>query len=233
MAPSNRIRLNINILCRNCIKLTIVEITLTDIFCKCLSTIKNPDIILLRNKEVVMWLFGDLSFLPQIDKKNKSADSAKYKVLEDEWGQHVFSKRRPDLSLHKQWTNIFGEIISKEIYMLFGKKVTKPAKKNHYQPDLEIDNSIIECKTGTFYTRGTANEKILGSPFKYAEIPELYKKPLKILCIGGAEKMCRESYGNLTGAKCSVTKTKFIDFFRDNQIEYIGLSDLLIEFISL
>lgn len=230
MAPSNRIRVNIDIYCRNCITVSIVEIkthTYTDIFCKFLTTIKNPNIVLLRDKEVVMWLFGDLSFLPQIDEKNKSADSAKYKVLEDKWGQTVLKKRRPDLKLHKQWTNKFGEHICEEMYMLFGKTVTKPVKKNHYQPDLEIDNSIIECKSGTFYTGGTANEKILGCPFKYAEIPELYQKPLKILCIGGAEKMCRESYGNLTGTKCSMQKNKFIQFFRENQIEYIGVSDML------
>ncbi|NBO72337.1 hypothetical protein EBV26_17925, partial [bacterium] len=102
-----------------------------------------------------------------------------------------------------------------------------PVKKEHFQPDSEIDVAILEAKAGTFFTSGTAGEKILGCPFKYAEIPELYSKPLKIVCMGGAEKVCRESYGNLPGTKCSAQKKKFLDFFRENKIEYIAASDIL------
>lgn len=196
-------------------------------FLEFISKIKDPKIILLREKEVVQWLFGDLSFLQAVDKKNKTVDQTKYKVLEDKWGQAMMKIRRPDLKLDKQWTNKFGEHICEEIYSLQGKVVTKPIKKNHYQPDSEIDDAIIEVKTGTFHTSGTAGEKILGCPFKYSELPDLYGKPLKILCIGGAEKVCRENYGNLPGIKCSPQKKKFLDFFRENRIEYIGVSDIL------
>lgn len=196
-------------------------------FLEFVSKKENLLIVLLRQKEVVQWLFGDLSFLPAIDKKNKTADEDKLKVLEDEWGRAIMKKRRPDLDLDKQWTNRFGEYICDEIYILLGKVVNKPEKKEHYQPDSEVDDAILEAKAQTFYTSGTAGEKILGSPFKYAEIPELYGKPLKILCMGGAEKVCRESYGNLAGPRCSAQKKKFIDFFRENGIEYIGASDIL------
>jgi hypothetical protein len=184
-------------------------------------------IVLLREKTVKQWLFGDLSFLPEIEMKNKTADEAKLKVLEDEWGRETLKKRRPDLKLDQQWTNKFGEIICEELYMLLGKTVTKPEKKDHYQPDLETEDYIIEAKAQTFFTSGTAGEKILGCPFKYSEIPELYGKPLKIVCMGGAEKVCRESYGNLPGVKCSPKKKKYLDFFRENGIEYIGASDIL------
>ncbi|NBO72250.1 hypothetical protein EBV26_17465, partial [bacterium] len=68
----------------------------------------NPNIKLLREKEVIQWLNGDLSFLPPIEKKNKTSDEAKLKVLEDKWGQQMLRKRRPDLKLDKQWTNKFG-----------------------------------------------------------------------------------------------------------------------------
>jgi hypothetical protein len=191
------------------------------------SRIEDSKIILLRQKEVVQWLFGDLSFLPVIEKKNKTTDEAKYKILEDKWGQTILKMRRPDLKLDKQWTNKFGEHICEEIFTLLGKNVSKPVKKEHYQPDTEVEDAIVEAKAGTFYTGGTAGEKILGCPFKYAEIPDLYGKPLKILCMGGAEKICRESYGNLPGTKCSVQKKKFLDFFRENRIEYIGATDIL------
>ena len=192
-----------------------------------ISKIVNTKIVLLRQKEVIQWLFGDLSFLPVTTKKSKKAINTELKVFEDKWGKEMLKLRRPDLKLDKQWTNKFGEHICEEIYTLLGKVVSKPANKEHHQPDSEVDDAIIEAKTQTYYTDGTAGEKILGCPFKYAEIPDLYGKPLKILCMGGAEKVCRESYGNLPGEKCTIQKKKFLDFFRENKIEYIGASDML------
>lgn len=196
--------------------------------CEFISKIINPNISLLRQKEVLQWLNGDLSFLPVIDSKNKTTDEGKLKLLEDDWGRTMLKKRRPDLKLDKQWTNKFGEHICEELYMVLGYTVSKPEKKEHFQPDLQTDHLIIEAKAGTFYTGGTAGEKILGCPFKYADIPCLYGKPLKIVCMGGAEKVCREQYGNLPGDKCTPQKHKFLDFFRENNIEYIGATDILL-----
>jgi hypothetical protein len=196
-------------------------------FLEFVSKRKEEGIVLLRQKEVVQWLFGDLSFLPEIEKKNKTADTTKYKVLEDNWGREVMKRRRPDLKLGQQWTNVFGEYICQELYALLGKDAVKPKQKENYKPDLEVDDAIIEAKTQTFFTTGTAGEKILGCPFKYAEIPDLYGKPMKIICLGGAEKYCKEVYGNLPGSKCSAQKMKFLEFFRENGIEYIGASDIL------
>jgi len=187
----------------------------------------GDSVVLLRHKEVIQWLFGDLSFLPKIEKKNKTTDEKTYKVLEDKWGQELLRIRRPDLKLDKQWTNKFGEHLCEEIFTLMGKNVTKPVNRQHYQPDAEVDDAILEAKAQTFYTSGTAGEKILGSPFKYAEVPELYGKPLKIICMGGAEKVCRESYGNLPGEKMSAQKKKILDCFHEIGIEYIGATDIL------
>jgi hypothetical protein len=198
-----------------------------------ISQTTNPKIVLLKQKEVIQWLFGDLSFLPTIEHKNKTSDESKLKVLEDTWGQTMLKTRRPDLKLDKQWTNKFGEHLCEELYTLLGKEVTKPKKKLNYQPDSEIDDAILEAKAGTYFTGGTAGEKILGSPFKYAEIPTLYGKPLRILCMGGAEKLCREQYGNLDGAKCTPQKKKFIEFFKENQIEYVGATDILKSLVDL
>lgn len=191
------------------------------------SKIENPKVILLRQKEVVQWLFGDLSFLPPIVKKNKTGDNKQYKTLEDNWGREMLKVRRPDLKLDQQWTNKFGEHVCEEIYSLLGKNGSKPVTKEHYQPDWEVSDAIVEAKAQTFYTDGTAGEKILGCPFKYAQIPRLYGKPLKILCMGGAEKLCRERYGNLPGDKCCPEKEEFLDFYRKKGIEFIGASDVL------
>lgn len=195
--------------------------------CKMIASNTAASIVLLRQKQVIQWLFGDLSFLPEIQKKNKTTDEKIYKVLEDKWGQDMLRVRRPDLKLDKQWTNKFGEHLCEEIFTLLGKQVSKPINKQHYQPDAEVDDAILEAKAQTFFTSGTAGEKILGSPFKYAEVPQLYSKPLKILCMGGAEKVCRESYGNLPGEKSSAQKQKILECFREIGIEYIGATDIL------
>jgi hypothetical protein len=188
---------------------------------KHIASIDNDNICILKEKEVIQWNFGDLSFLPHTKNQEQK------KVLEDEWGKKLLKKVRPDLNPNSNWTTLIGEYICKEIYIILGKTVTKPVNKEKLQPDLEIDDAILEVKTQTFFTSGTAGEKILGCPFKYSEIPELYGKPLKIICFSGAEKVCRESYGNLPGAKCTPQKQKFLDFFRENQIEFIAATDNL------
>ena len=191
-------------------------------------------IVLLRIPEVIQWLCGDTSFLPAPAEKFKSKEKEReyYKKLEDVWGQNALKTRRPDLKLDGQWTNKFGEHIVEELYALQGETVTKPLKKVNYQPDSEISGAILEAKAQTFYTSGTAGEKILGTPFKYAEIPSLYKKRLIIVCMGGAEQLCREQYGNLVGVKCSPEKKIFIDFYKSQGIEYIGASDILRDIIA-
>lgn len=189
----------------------------------------NPSdkIKLLRNKEVIQWLFEDFSFLPAIEKKNKTVDTKKYKELEDIWGQTVMKSRRPDLDLDGQWTNKFGEHLCEEIYTLLGKTPGKPVKKEGKQPDIETEDSVVEVKAQTYFTTGTAGEKMMAVPFKYAEIPRLYSKPLSILCIGGAEKLSRELYGNLPGPKCSAEKQWLLNAFKMMRIEYVAATDLL------
>lgn len=81
---------------------------------------ENANVILLRNREVVQWLFADLSFLPPIEHKNKTADRILLKPLEDAWGQEALRQKRPDLKLDKQWTNKFGEHLTEELYTLLG-----------------------------------------------------------------------------------------------------------------
>ena len=192
----------------------------------------QAQLVLVKEPEVIQWLFGDLSFLPEIEKKNKAKDTQKYKVLEDEWGQNMLEKRRPDLKKHGQWTTKLGEHLTEELLILMGKTPTNPRKINGYAPDTEVEDAIWEAKAQTFNTTGTAGEKILGVPFKYADVPELYGKPLKILCIGCAEKLCREHYGNLDGDKSTEKKRRFIEFYKQNGIEWVGATELIEQIIA-
>lgn len=219
--------------------------------CAYVATCTDARIVLLRNQEVVRWLFGDLSFLRPVlpdgstnvvGGKKSDEDISSYKKAEDIWGRHALKMRRPDLALKQQWTNKFGEHICEELFSLLGKNVSTPPKKKslvkrkRYQPDCEIDDAIIEVKTGTYYTTGTAHEKILGVPLKYAEVPNLYNKPVKILCIGGAEKMCREQYGILPdeddGAIGCPHVNALLNVYKQNRIEYVGITTLLKSFVQ-
>ena len=67
------------------------KVSLTEIVDK-ISTIKSKEIKLLRDNEVIKWLFGNTNFLPEITpSKNKSNDTNKLKILEDEWGWNKYN----------------------------------------------------------------------------------------------------------------------------------------------
>jgi hypothetical protein len=187
----------------------------------------DKNIILLRSENILKWLLDDTSFLSQEFKNKKEA--------EDNFGWNTymqFIKPKKPIS-KKQWTTLTGQKIAEELLILSGSKcVQKPVKKGGFQPDLSTEDFIIEVKTQTYFTSGTAGEKILGTPLKYADIPSLYNKKLKILCLAGAEKEMRTKY-NLFGDKNTESnRNKFIDFFKANNIEYISASKILYSLID-
>jgi hypothetical protein len=177
---------------------------------------------LLANKEVLQWIRGDLSFLKTKDK-----------AAEDSWGRKVLRNRRPDLKVEKQWSGKLGEYLCEELYEMLGKKVSgTQVKKNGYTLDMETEDFVIEVKTETFRTTGTATEKIPGCPYKYAEVPTLFSKPLKIVCVGGAEKKCKEKM-ELFGEKRSPSRQIILDCYKSLNIEYVAASELLTQALHL
>ena len=188
-----------------------------------ISTSKNA--VLLSSPNVINWLLGDLSFL-HFTPVSKTQDNKVLKQLEDEWGRNTLKIIRPDLKAN-QWTGVFGEYICKELFTLLGHTVNVPVAMNNMKPDLETEDAIIEVKTQTYFTSGTAGEKILGCPFKYVDIPSLYKKKLIIVCLSGAEKVSREQYGNLSGPKCTIKKQELLNLYKTLSIEFVGATDLV------
>lgn len=88
---------------------------------------------------------------------------------------------------NNQWTTLLGENLVKRTLMRNGYKVRRPICKEHYRPDFETDEYIIEVKTRNWTTSGTAGEKVFGTPYKYSDIPRLYEKPLIIVCVAFQE----------------------------------------------
>jgi hypothetical protein len=176
-----------------------------------IDTVADNRIILLRNPQVVKWVHGDLSFL-----------SSRKKEHEDTWGRVILNSNRAII----QWSGQLGEAIGKEACILLYGDYQIPVPVNRFQLDIETDTHMIEIKTQTHLTGGTASEKIPAVSFKYADVPFLTGKKLKIVCIAGAEEQSKKC-GLLPGPERTPQKQKYIDFFSDNDVEFIGLSELL------
>ena len=172
-----------------------------------IDSVSDPRISLLRDRNVVKWIYGDLSFL-----------SAQKKEDEDTWGRQFTTKQ--------QWSGHFGERLCKEVLMLRDENVRKPEKFGTFQLDLETDTHMIEVKTQTYLTTGTASEKIMGVPFKYADVSHMSGKGLRVVCIAGAEVFSK-NIGLLKSPTRTLHKQKYIEFFKENDVEFIGLTELL------
>ena len=91
--------------------------------------------------------------------------------------------------------------------------------------------TIYEIKTRNYTSTGSIGEKALGIPYKYADIPELYKKPLKIILVGKLEYEGINKYGVITcnnnPVNLSINKTSLISAYNNIGIGFLGGSQLL------
>jgi hypothetical protein len=144
---------------------------------------KTPNLRLLHRRDVVQWLLMDASFLKGAPREMMAAEKA--------WGVELMRSIRPE-STANQWGGVVGEEIVRELLLLEGQEATKPKQIKNYRPDLETTTHMIEAKSQGIHMTGTANEKIPGVPFKYAEVPRLFGKPVRIIMVGGAEVHARK-----------------------------------------
>lgn len=142
---------------------------------------------LIQNPEVVQWLNADWSFLraPEDNFKNKTAEKAALYKRENDWAWKLFGAALPT---HKypqdgKWSGRFGQLIFEEMFP----GGWKPKKKGNFLLDWEDENFVYELKTQFHLSGGTAQEKIPAVPIKYIDVPELFGKPLRIVCFAGAE----------------------------------------------
>lgn len=173
-----------------------------------------------KRKEVIDWALypydGGLTF------KSKVTDVVKKK--EREWGNSVIGQTN-----NNNWTTKLSEGILHDIIKHGGKRIQKPVKKNRCQPDWETDDCIIESKVSNWTISGTAGEKVVGTFYKYSDVPELYGKPLKIVCMAYQEYECthgKESM-RLFGDGISVKKQRHLSIAKEDGIEYVKFSDFI------
>ena len=171
----------------------------------------------LDDQTVINWVKGDELWMNKYILSRKK-DGKIHNLFEKEWGQKLTQK------FNNQWTTILGENLLKEVLIKMGKKIWRPEIINNYKPDWETDDAIWEVKTRTWTTAGTAGEKILGTPFKYCELPTLYKKKLNIVTIAYQEHEAKQ-FGCF--GTTSKQKNDMIKFWQEQQIYYIRFTDLL------
>ena len=138
------------------------------------------------------------------------------------WGNEMLGTTN-----NNQWTTKLGEYLVKDILELSGRKPKRPKKISGYNPDWETDNFIWEVKTRNWTTTGTAGEKVFGVPYKYSDVPKLYGKPLRIVCVGYQE--WEFTYGNtrVFGDEISESKKNMLQFWESMDIKFIKFSDLI------
>lgn len=155
------------------------------------------------------------------DKSIKTLDE-EYAKKEREWGNEIIGQKN-----NGQWTTKLGESLVKSVLYKKGENPRKPLNKGGYRPDLETDTAIFEVKTSSWWIRGTAGEKVYGTWLKYQDVPNLYGKPLIIICV--AEQEYDLEYGKLKYFGENITpKTKAVlDLAMSWGIKYMKFSDLI------
>jgi len=126
-----------------------------------------------------------------------------------------------------QWTTLSGEGLIYDVLMLLGENPIKVQRKKGFEPDWETDNYIVEVKTSNWWVGGTAGEKVYGTFIKYKEIPELYNKPLKIICVANQEYELEYGKTKYFGENITKKTQEVLDLAKTWNIEYVRFSDFV------
>lgn len=184
-----------------------------------LKIIRNYIIKYLNNKkykQILQWC--KTPNVPYIIKNNKIVikNKNKYNKIEKKWGNKMNGTYNKCM-----WSHKLGENIVKTFFERNNIKIWKPEKKNNYQPDFETNKYIIEVKTRNWTTTGTCGEKVLGVPYKYSDIPKLYNKKLKIVCVAYQEYELEHGNFKIFSKKLSDEKKKILKLWKNMGIEFV------------
>lgn len=144
------------------------------------------------------------------------------KEYEKQWGNEKIGSDN-----NGNWTTKYGEWLVREQFVRDNIPIWKPKKIKGLEPDWETPDYIIEVKTRNWTTSGTAGEKVFGVPYKYADVPDLYGKPLLIILVAYQEWECTniDKY-KIFGNNISPNKQKQLDLWRELGIHFVPFSKL-------
>ena len=178
-------------------------------------------------KERVGWALHKPDDVVKKEGITKGQQKENLKNEEKKWGNKMIGQQN-----NGQWTTKLGEDLVRDILQLRGENPRKPARKGGFEPDWETDNYIYEVKTSNWWVGGTAGEKVYGTFIKYQDIPKLYLKPLRIVCVANQEEELTNGKTKYFGENITKKTQEVLDLARSWNIEYVKLSDLVLPVIS-
>ena len=187
---------------------------------------------LLQNPEFIKWCYEWITNETLVNTSNDKILKPYAKIESDWW--NLLKEWKWKIS----WTWPLCQNATKEILACLwyknvrqARKIKSSTSKKNYEPDLECDDFVWEVKWRSWTTTWTWWEKILWTPLKYSEIPKLYWKPLKIVCVWYQEWEAKNGFAcwNLINPieRWTEELQKILILFKKLNIEYIGFTDLL------
>ena len=179
-------------------------------------------------KERVEWALTKPAKVEKKEGITKGKQEEDLQKEEKKWGNTMIGQQN-----NGQWTTLLGERLVRDILELRGENPRKPARKGGFQPDWETDEYIYEVKTSNWWVSGTAGEKVYGTWIKYQDIPELYGKPLRIVCVASQEDELITGKTIYFGENVTKKTQQVLDMARSWGIEYVKFSDLIMPVKSI
>lgn len=180
--------------------------------------------VMQTNPHVRDWVCGRLQFLTSQSPLRASCAKGVLRSREREWGESILGRTTPN---RVPWTGPFGETLVRDVLLSKGQNVRSPSFHRSYKLDWETDDMLIEVKTGAYFSQGSAHEKVLAVPFKYIDVPQVYGKPLWIVCVGKTELVSRTVFGNVLGPRTTDAKRALLESYASYGIRFVCASSLL------
>lgn len=173
-------------------------------------------------KERISWALTKPSNV--IKKPDISIAQQKKELQEKEkkWGNDMIGQIN-----NGQWTTLLGEKLVFDVLKARGENPRKVIRMDGFEPDWETDEYVYEVKTSNWWVSGTAGEKVYGTFIKYQNIPELYGKPLRIVCVAYQEEELTNGKTRYFGENITKKTQLILDIAKSWGIEYIRFSDLV------
>lgn len=185
--------------------------------------IEGNDLLNDKLKEKIYWALNKPEKLVKIKGGiNLKEQEAEKKAKERKWGNKMINQND-----NGQFTTDLGEGLVEEVLKLRGENPKKVVKKEGFEPDWETDEFMYEVKTSNWWVGGTAGEKVLGTFIKYQNIPELFGKPLRIVCVANQEYELEFGKTPYFGENVTKKTKQALDLAKSWDIEYMRFSDLV------
>ena len=173
-------------------------------------------------KERIQWAIT--SPIAVEKKTDVTIEQQKKELQENEkkWGNTMIHQTN-----NGQWTTLLGEQLVFDVLQLRGENPKKVLRIDGFEPDWETDEYMYEVKTSNWWVTGTAGEKVYGTFIKYQNIPELYGKPLRIVCVANQEHELTFGKTKYFGEHITKKTQHVLDLAGSWGIEYVRFSDLV------